>query len=62
MVIEEPATEPDEDPGSSGRPQSLRSPERALVHVSPSADEEESAAVEPQGRVSEGEVEWLAYG
>ena len=52
MVIQEPATEPDEDPGSSGRQHRSRSRERAPVHVSPSADEE-SAAVEPQSRVSD---------
>ena len=52
MVIQEPATEPDEDPGSSGRQQRSRSRDRAPVHVPPSADEE-SAVVEPQGRVSD---------
>ena len=52
IVLQEPATELDEDPGSSGRQQRSRSRERAPVHVSPSADEE-SAAVEPQGRVSD---------
>ena len=52
MVIQEPATEPDGDPGSSGRRRRSRSRERAPEHVSPSADEE-SAAVEPQCRVSD---------
>ena len=52
MVIQEPATEPDEDPGSSGRQPRSRSSERAPVNVPPSADEE-SAPVEPQGRVSD---------
>ena len=47
MVFQEPATEPDEDPSSFGRQQ-----KRAPVHVPPSADEE-SAAMEPQGRVSD---------
>ena len=52
VVIQEPATEPGEVLGSSGRQQRSRSRERALVHVPPSADEE-SAAMEPQGRVSD---------
>ena len=52
MVIQEPATEPDEYPGSSGRQQRSRSRDRAPVHVPPSADEE-SAVVEPQGLVSD---------
>ena len=52
MVIQKPATEPDDDPGSSGRRQRSRLRERGPVHVPPSADEE-SAAVEPQGRVSD---------
>ena len=40
------------DPGSSGGQQKSRSRERVPVHVPPSADEE-SAAVEPQCRVSD---------
>ena len=52
MVIQEPATEPDEEPGRSGRQQRSRSRERAPAHVPPSADEE-SATVEPQNRVSD---------
>ena len=52
MVIQEPLTVPDEESGSSGRRQRSRSRERAPVHVTFYTDDE-SAAVEPQSRVSD---------
>ena len=52
MVIQEPFTVPDEDSGCSGRRQRSRSRERATVHV-PMYTDDESAAVEPQSRVSD---------
>ena len=52
MVIREPFTVPDEDSGNSGRRQRSRSRERAPVHV-PIYTDDESATVEPQGRMSD---------